>query len=139
MKIDSRWLTGETRYKGERLLLRRQDILNLKDVARKFSVLVTITHALDKVTSDGLPEMTYNQGLAELDHALVTAFDDDGVVVLIETFSGERNYYFYVSQNVNVSEILAAINKEYPSAALSVFSKPDPEWQFLARYAKEFF
>jgi hypothetical protein len=136
---NARWLSGETRHKGERLLLRRQEIPNMQEVSPKFPVLVTITHALDQVTSDGLPERTYHASLAELDHTIVTAFDGVGVAVLIETFSGERNYYFYVAQNVNVSETMAAINKQHPSATLSVFSKPDPEWRFLARYAKEFF
>ena len=137
---NQRWLVGENRYKGQRLLLRRPEIINVKGLLPQFPVLATITHELEIVTSDGLPARAYNESLADLDEAIITAFDGgNGTVVLVETFSGERNYYFYVAVGVEVSKAAAAIMQQYPNAKLSTFSKPDPTWNFLAQYAKQYF
>ena len=137
---NQRWLVGENRYKGERLLLRRPEIIDVKALLPRFPVLATITHELEGVTSDGLPERAYNESLADLDHEIITAFDGgNGTVVLVETFSGERNYYFYIAEGVDVSKTAAVIMRQYPNAKLSTFSKPDPAWNFLARYAKDYF
>ena len=76
-----------------------------------------------------------------MDRALITAFDVDfmGVPALIETFGGERNYYFYVSEETDVSNIISSMSHLYPSEKLSLKVKRDADWSFIEKYAKEYF
>jgi len=139
-EANKEWLTAERTHNGHRLLLRRPRVVDIKTLAPKFPTLATMTHHLDVVTSDGLPERSYNDTLTELDHTIATALDSDkGVIVLIETFSGERNYYFYIAGNVNVSETLTLIKERYALARLSCETKSDPNWRFLKQYGADFF
>src|SRR5271170_7718448 len=93
------WLTAEKIYEGFPLFLRRSENLETESNQISFPVLAVVTHKFTKRQPNGLPDKDYNDGLAEMDYELVTAFDIDrmGVPALIETFGGERNYYFYVS------------------------------------------
>ena len=63
-----------------------------------------------------------------MDQDLVTAFDLDqnGVLVLVETFGGKRHYYFYVASR-------------YANERLSWKTRNDPEWGFIQGYATDFF
>jgi hypothetical protein len=81
------WLLGEKTFEGLPLLLRRPANLDVTLLRPRFPSLVVVTHKFTICQSDGLPESDYNDGLADMDHELITAFDSDhiGVPVLIET------------------------------------------------------
>jgi hypothetical protein len=72
---------------------------------------------------------------------LITVFDQrgNGVCVLIETYGGERNYYYYVIPNADVSALLDPILRRYSMEKLEISTKSDPEWNFFQKYAKDFF
>jgi hypothetical protein len=57
-----------------------------------FSTLVVVTHTFANREANGLAESKYN---------MITEFDSgsSGVSILVETFGGERNYYFYIKPN----------------------------------------
>jgi hypothetical protein len=76
-----------------------------------------------------------------MDHELVTAFDIDrmGVPALVETFGGERNYYFYVAEDTDVSTVISAVASRYPAERLSWTVRPDSDWSFIEKYAREYF
>jgi hypothetical protein len=134
-----RWLVGQTTYEGDPLLLRRPADLDINSLRPRFSNLAVITHELEIVCENGLPEREYNDSLADLDHDIVTAIDSSlGTIVLVETYSGERHYYFYVSETVTISNIAESIVGRYPGTKLTTFSKHDRDWNFLANYAKDF-
>jgi hypothetical protein len=137
----TKWLTAEKLHEGFPLLLRRQATLDIVSLRSRFAKLAWATHALTKVTSNGLPEKNYNGGLAELDHELLTAFDAGpmGVPALVETYAGERCYYFYVAANVDVSGVISAIALRYPQERLSSSTRPDPSLQFIERCAQDHF
>jgi hypothetical protein len=61
-----------------------------------------------------------------------------GQIVLIETFGGKRNYYFYVSSTTNKTEVVSNILKRYSKQKISASEKNDSEWSFIKGYAKEF-
>jgi hypothetical protein len=135
------WLTAEKIYEGFPLLLRRPADLNVDSLRPSLPSLVVVTHTFTKRKPDGLPEPDYNHGLAEMDHELVTAFDVDrmGVPALVETFGGERNYYFYVAKDTDVSAVISAVASRYPAERLSWTVRPDSDWSFIEKYAREYF
>lgn len=55
--------------------------------------LAIVVHTLKHVRPDGLPEPAYNQSLAAVDADVVESLEANGqgLVVLVETFQGERS------------------------------------------------
>ena len=136
-----KWLTAEKTHEGFPLFLRRPTGLDVTALRQSLPSLAVVTHTFARRKPDGLPEPDYNDGLADMDFALVTAFDIDqtGVPVLIETFGGERNYYFYVAPDTDVPDVVSAIARRYPAERLTWTVRPDPEWSFIQKYEREYF
>jgi hypothetical protein len=135
------WLTAEKFHEGFPLLLRRPAALAVVSLRPLFPTLAFVTHALTHVTSNGLPQSEYNAGLSELDHEILNAFDANslGVAVLVETYAGERCYYFYVAAHADVSHVVSKVGRRYPRERLSSSMRPDPSWQFIEEYARDHF
>jgi hypothetical protein len=135
------WLTAEKSYEGFPLFLRRPADFDVDSLRPNFPSLAIVTHKFTKRQPNGLPDLDYNHGLATMDHELIGAFDVDrmGVPALVETFGGERNYYFYVATGADVGSTISAITQRYPGEHLSWSVRPDPKWDFIQRYAKEHF
>jgi hypothetical protein len=122
-------------------MLRRPTNIDVESLRLAHPALAVITHEFTKRKPNGLPEPDYNESLFQMDIELVRAFDVDhmGVPVLVETFGGKRHYYFYVSANSDVPATISAVARRYPAERLSWTVRPDPEWGFLERYAREHF
>lgn len=122
-------------------MLRRPTNLDIDSLRPSHPTLVVVTHEFTKRKPNGLPEPEYNESLFQMDIDLVRAFDADhiGVPALVETFGGERNYYFYVAADTDVETIISAVARCYPSERLSWTVRSDPQWGFLEKYAKEYF
>jgi len=135
------WLTAEKTYEGFPLFLRRPTDLDVDSLRPSFPILAVVTHKFAKRKPNGLPEPEYNDSLAEMDQELVTAFDADrmGVPALVETFGGERNYYFYVAADTDVPSAISAVASRYPKEQLSWLVRSDPKWGFIERYARDHF
>ena len=135
------WLTAEKEYEGFPLFLRRPADLDVGSLRPTHPTLAVVTHEFTKRLPNGLPEPDYNQGLSQMDHELITAFDIDrmGVPVVVETFGGKRHYYFYVAADSDVPAIISAVAGRYPGERLSWTVRPDPQWGFLEKYAREKF
>jgi len=135
------WLTAETTYEGFPLLLRRRADLDVESLRPAFPSLAVVTHEFIVREPSGLPDADYNDGLAEMDLELVTAFDAKytGVPALVETFGGKRHYYFYVSPDADVSAAISAVARRYPGERLSWSIRADPKWSFIERYAQDHF
>ena len=135
------WLIAEKTYEGFPLFLRRPADLDVDSVRAGFPTLAVVSHKFTKRKPNGLPEPDYNESLAEMDQELVSAFDVDrmGVPALVETFGGERNYYFYVAADTDVPRVISAVARRYPKEQLSWLVRSDPKWGFIEIYAKEHF
>ena len=122
-------------------MLRRPTNLDVDSLRPALPTLAVVTHEFTKRKPNGLPEPNYNESLFEMDIELVRAFDVDrmGVPALVETFGGKRHYYFYVAADTDVSAIISAVARRYPEERLSWTVRPDPQWGFLERYAKDYF
>jgi hypothetical protein len=135
------WATAHAKYEGFPLMLRRPTNLDLDSLRPSHPNLAVVTHKFTKRMPNGLPEPKYNRSLFEMDIELLHAFevDDIGVPVLVETFGGERNYYFYVAADADVPATISAVARRYPSEQLSWIVRSDPHWGLLEKYAKEYF
>lgn len=123
------------------MLLRRPDHKNVWKFKGEFFKLVSIEHHLDIVVNSGLPESDYNQSLAEFDNDMCGCLSakENGIPILIETFSGKRNYYYYyVRPEIELSFLLEAAKSEY-NVNLTGWDKIDQDWKFLDAYPMEIF
>jgi hypothetical protein len=135
------WLLAEKTYEGFPLFLRRPADFDINALRPLFPTLVVVTHEFAKRKSNGLPEADYNDGLAGMDLSLIGAFDIDrmGVIALVETFGGKRNYYFYVAVDTDVPAVIVPIANRYPNEKISWSVRPDLKWNFITQYSKEYF
>lgn len=127
------WLTAEKTYEGFPLFLRRPATLDVESLRPQLPTLVVLTHTFSKREPNGLPESDYNHGLATMDREIVSAFDIDcmGAPALVETFGGERNYYFYVALETDAAAIFSSLAGRYPEEKLSWSVRPDPGWEWF--------
>lgn len=130
------WSTTEIEHEGFPLLLRKPDHKNIGPYKSKYSKLLSVTHSFDKVKDDGLPESNYNSTLADFDNKMCSLFENssDGIIILIETFGGERNYYYYISSTADFEPRLDIIKTEFNIANLTTTLKEDKNWGFLDNY-----
>jgi hypothetical protein len=135
------WATAQMEYEGFPLMLRRPTDIDVDALRPSHPILAIATHEFTRRKPNGLPEPDYNYGLLEMDGELVCAFDADrlGVPVLVETFGGKRHYYFYVKADADVAAIVSTVAHRYPAERLTWTSRPDPGWDFLEGYAREYF
>ena len=135
------WTIAKHTYEGFPLYLRRPVDVDTPDHRMSFPHLAVIKHTFTKRFPDGRPEPDYNETLGELDHEVLAAFTPGqfGVPVLVETFAGKRNYYFYVADGTDVSAIAARIARHHPDETITRSAHPNDRWAFLDKYAAEFF
>lgn len=129
-------LNINTIYDDFPLYLRKPDYENVWSYQNSFTNLFCITHKLEKVKQNGLPEQDYNQSLSDFDADLIDLFDKNkqGIIVLIETFCGERNYWYYTTPDSDYKKDVDSIESKYPQNSIEIWSKKDPDWDFLKSY-----
>ena len=133
------WSTLEIEYEGFPLLLRRPDRFDIDFFRDKFTQLVTIEHSLEKVSSNGLPDRNYNKTLTDFDHYMCSLLRiNDGIIFLIETFAGKRNYYYYTLALFDINPLIESGKKIF-KVSLKVTVKEDFGWGFIREYPVQLF
>jgi hypothetical protein len=129
------WSTDEIEYEGLPLLLRRPDHNDIWKFKNLFPQLVSVEHHLVKLGNSGLPETKYNKTLADFDHHMCNLFSNssDGLILLVETFVGKRNYYYYTKTEVDMTTMIEDAKKKY-NVELTTWQKLDLDWRFLDSY-----
>jgi Family of unknown function (DUF695) len=137
----SEWMSVQREYEGFPLFLRIPLGLNYDILQQSLPVLVTVEHTFSFRRFDGAPEPRYNDTLEDFDVELSSLFDGDelGKVVLIETFGGKRNYYFYVASQGEPASPFEVFQSRHPGAILKLDVRSDPTWRFARSYRAEFF
>src|SRR5262245_38986859 len=88
------WLGSTVEHEGFPMALRVRPRAESGIARAALVYLASVTHQLGRVRGDGLPEADYNEGLAELDHSIITSLEaEGGITVIVETFAGKRTYY----------------------------------------------
>lgn len=95
-----------------------------------------LTHTLEHVTENGLPEKEYNKSLMDFDLYVCDYLEksEQGITVLIETYAGERNYYCYGIKNYPITTMLSDLNRIYPMHKITIETRTDEQWKFLNDY-----
>lgn len=134
------WSTSEIEYDGLPLLLRKPEHANVWQFKYRLTQHVSIEHLLDKVNADGLPEKKYNSTLNDFDHFMCSLFEKstDGIIFLIETFSGKRNYYYYTLPEFNIDPLIEKAKLKF-KVNLDSRTQADLNWGFLDNYPVEIF
>ena len=134
------WESLQRTYEGFPLYLRRPKNLDFDALASRFPVLLVMTHAFNFRRFDGAPEPTYNDRLEEFDSAVVRYFASSGTgqVVLVETFGGKRNYYFYSAATFSPKQMLSDLRGRFPGHHLEIESRNDPTWHFIRDYTNTY-
>ena len=93
------WLTTTETYQGLSLALWVRPAADTPENRTAFPHLGLVTHQLGKVKPNGLPDNDYNRSLFHFDLNLQSAImgDREGIVFLVETYAGKRNYYACLS------------------------------------------
>jgi hypothetical protein len=134
------WITVETTYEGFPLFLRHPHNLDINLLKIQYPTLLTITHDLDEVQQNGLPESEYNRSLFDFDMTLTSLFEKEnlGKTVLVETFAGKRMYYIYIQGNLDLSDKKDLIQKKFPANKLQWEFRKNEDWSFISNYSKQF-
>jgi hypothetical protein len=137
---DGPWLNLWTEYEGERLALRVRPDADSPAARRAFPQFAAIEHALAEVRADGMPVAEYNHSLADFDHDVHDCVerDGDGLVVIVETFSGKRAHYAYVADGARLGARVEELRVKYPQHVLDVRGNADPQWRFYTQYRRQF-
>jgi len=133
------WATLTQEYEGFPLYLRFPRLVENEAIQARFPVVLVLTHTFNFRQFGRASEPTYNDTLGEFNSAILTHFERDGLglMVLVETFGGRRNYYFYVQPAVDLASVLQSLRARFPACALTGRRKEDPTWQFIRQCRSE--
>ncbi len=134
------WHRRSLEYEGFPLHLRWPATLDFDDLSGRFPKLFVLTHTFSFKRFDGAPEPAYNDTLADFDLAVIRSFRDSstGQIVLIETFGGKRNYYFYVVSAFDGGAFRQSLSDRFAGFNLSETTREDPAWHFFRKYCAEY-
>lgn len=139
-EAESPWISLRREHEGFPLYLRYPAALDYDVLQSKLPVRLVVTHTFTVRRFDGAPEPKYNESLEELDGFLTGYFasSDRGQIVLVETFGGERNYYFYIANSADTETLLADVRRQFSGQRVDAQCKADAEWRFIRRYRAEY-
>ena len=133
------WLTATVQYQGFPLALRVRPGAGTAEQRARLWTLAVVTHRLAQVRADGMPEPDYNDGLADLDGAVIRALEvDGGTVVVVETLGGRRHYYAYTSGSGALEAAWAAARAAHPGHVLDLQRRDDHGWSVFEDYRRRF-
>jgi hypothetical protein len=127
-------------YEGQPMALRVRPDADTAENRALYPRLAVVTHRLAEVRSDGLPESNYNDGLPTFELAVIEALEADGagLVVLVETFVGERSYYAYVVAASHAESAFRSLSERFSEHDLAISGRSDREWGLLDEYRRRF-
>lgn len=134
------WLSAIKECEGAPIALRVRPDMDTPEHRAGFPFLAVVTHALAVVRADGLPDADYNDTLTAFDHEthLFLEGRSEGLVVLVETIAGRRNYYAYVADPKRPAGGFERWRALYPYHDLSFRERPDPAWDVFQEYRRLF-
>jgi hypothetical protein len=132
----SPWLVATVQHEGAPLALRVRAGADTPAHRARYPRLAIIVHTMTKVGSNGLPESAYNETLADFDADVFDTVEKDGraIVVIVETFQGERSYYAYASVAGVSKAATAELAERHPDQQLQAFGSSDPDWALFNDY-----
>ncbi|WP_331979671.1 DUF695 domain-containing protein [Ohtaekwangia sp.] len=134
--MKQKWLTAKIEHEGFPLYLRKPDYQNIFVYQSNLPNILRVTQKLRVVKSNGLPESDYNMSLIDFDGQMCNLFKEtnDGLIFLIETFGGERSYYYFISDSVDHDGLIQEIRNKNKDIELETHLYSDNGWGFIKYY-----
>ena|SRR5690349_6015982 len=134
--MEQKWLTTKIEHEGFPLYLRKPDYQDIFAHRDNLPNVLRVTQKLKAVKDNGLPESDYNMSLMDFDGQMCDLFKEteDGLIFLIETFGGERSYYYFISDSVDFDKLIEKIKTTNGDVDLETHSYADSDWGFLKSY-----
>jgi hypothetical protein len=135
------WLTTKIEYEGLPLYLRLPKYEDIWKYQSKFPKLINIEHTFDSVKDNGLPTSEYNKSLFDFDNEVVNLLqsESNGVVFLVETYGGSRNYWFFGEDSDFFLKIFDNLKAKYSDKKLELHIQNDVDWDFIKDYPVELY
>lgn len=135
------WLTTETEYDGLPLYLRLPNYKNVWEYKSKYPKLICIKHEFNRVKNNGLATAEYNESLIDFDGEVVNLFDPNksGIVILVETYGGARNYWFYITDPKFFFNTFEELKSKHSDKKLELDYRNDSDWSFIKDYPVELY
>ena len=139
--MEQKWLTTNIEHEGFPLYLRKPDYEDIFIYRDRFPRLLRVTQKLETVKSNGLPDSDYNMSLIDFDGEMTDLFttSNGGLIFLIETFGGERSYYYFISDTVDYENRIKELTSKNGDIELEIHSHGDKDWGFLKEYPTELY
>ncbi|TPG35497.1 DUF695 domain-containing protein [Flavobacterium pectinovorum] len=130
------WLTTRTEYEGLPLYLRIPNYKNIWEYKSKYPVLISITLEFESIKDNGLPTSDYNKSLMDFDLEVINIFEGEncGIIFLIETYGGERNYWFYGEDSKTISNLFNELKSKYSDKKIKLDYQNNADWSFINDY-----
>lgn len=131
------WLTTRTEYEGLPLYLRIPNYKNIWEYKSKYPELINITHEFESAKDNGLPTSDYNKSIMDFDLEITNIFQDQencGIIFLVETYGGERNYWFYAEDSKAVSKLFDELKSKHPDKKIKLDCQNNSDWGFTKDY-----
>lgn len=131
------WQTTRTEYEGLPLYLRIPNYKNIWEYKSKYTELINITHEFESTKDNGLPTSDYNKSIMDFDLEVINIFEDEencGIIFLVETCGGERNYWFYGEDSKAISKLFDELKSKYPDKKIKLDCQNNTDWSFLKDY-----
>jgi hypothetical protein len=129
------WFTTMREDGGQRLAIRLRPPSAIGDARNKYGHLFVATQRLRVVCADGLPEPNYNESLHDLDLGIIHQIELGGIVVVVETLSGERSYYAYVSDEAVAKRlVMESASSSRQVEHFEFRGGLDVDWKFYDQY-----
>lgn len=130
------WLTTQTEYEGLPLYLRIPNYKNIWEYKSRYPELISITHEFESTKDNGLPTSGYNKSLMDFDFDVVNIFqgENSGIIFLVKTYGGERNYWFYGEDSKAISKLFNELKSKYPDKKIKLDCQNNSDWSFIKDY-----
>ena len=134
------WLIRTTQYDGFPIALRVRPAAGGPSIKESYPHLGVLSHTLARVRKDGMPEPAYNATLEEFDGAVHALLEKDtgGIIMIVETFGGERNYYACVRDEQAHQRWIEDVSRRFPEHDLSDTFKSHAAATFYRKYREDF-
>lgn len=131
-----RWIDTSMVYDGHPINVIFPVYSNLNRYRNQFSDILSVSYRPPLMLDDGISVQNFDGSIENLDQLLQDLFlaRKTGFLFLIETYAGNRQYFYLIKPDCNVEYSMDSIQKEFPDLNLFFYRKTDPQWRFFKQY-----
>jgi hypothetical protein len=128
------WIGAEGRLDGRVKLLRFRPELRAFLGDDRYARRLQVTWSYVDDGSSGMPSAGESDAMRALEDRLVAALESAraGTLAFVTTYSGSRDWHFYVSAATDLGSLVNEALCDLPAAPIELQIEDDPQWAELA-------